>query len=179
MKSILNTTSKFYISYPEGNDNTIPYSQLAIDVSRNLYQYFAADTELVVQKNFKQAFHGNTIFINELPIDLPLTFPISMDNEGNINLHLKHDSVRTYRYEPGLGAIFLVPLPDHTLGLVMLGVDEEGLRRVLRLLPLRTGVGQPDFVILGRKSAWKGLAGGYALGFFDHNWQITLSSYIF
>jgi len=143
-----------------------------------LYQYFAADTEIVVHKNLGQAPHGNTIFINELPKELSPTFPILMDRDGNINLRMEHNLVRTFKHESGLGAIFLVPLLDHSLGLVMLGVDEEGLRSVMKLLPLRTGVGQPDFVILGRKSAWKGLAGAYALGFFDHNWQVTSSSYI-
>lgn len=178
MRSILNTTSRFYISCPERNDNTIPYSQLAISISRNLYQYFAADTEIIVQKTLEHLPHGNTIFINELPKGIPRRFPIFLDNDGHINLRSKHEVVRTFGNEPGLGAIFLVPLPYNALGIVVLGVDEEGLKRAIRLLPLRTGVGQPDFVILGRESGWKGLAGAYALGFFDHDWQITSSSYI-
>lgn len=178
IRSVLNTASKFYITYPEASDGTLPYIQLASDVSRNLYQYFAIDTKMVPHEEFNQVSHGNTIFINELPRSLPLTFPVSKDKEGGISLRLKHNLVRTYKQESGLGAIFLVPLADQALGLVILGADEEGLRRAMRLLPLRTGVGQPDFVISGRKSGWKGLAGVHALGFFDHDWQVTASSYV-
>lgn len=178
MKSILSTKSKFYITHPEVIDETLYQYKLATEISRSLYQYFAADTEIIAHQELEQVPYGNTIFINKLPKDLPSTFPITMDKEGNISLRWQQDLVRTYSKDSGLGAIFLVPLANQALGIVILGANEEGLRRAMRLLPLRTAVGQPDFVILGRESGWKGIAGVHALGFFDHDWQITTSSYI-
>ena len=55
---------------------------------------------------------------------------------------------KKYRVEDGLGAIFLCPLKGGRLGLVVWGADEVGLRTASRLVPLRTGVGQPDFIVV-------------------------------
>jgi hypothetical protein len=41
-----------------------------------------------------------------------------------------------------------------------------------------TGVGQPDFVVLGESAKWKGIEGALAMGFFDSTWEVTPSSVI-
>lgn len=74
---------------------------------------------------------------------------------------------------PGVGAIFLQPLGIERLAIMLVGADEDGLRKVARLMPLRTGVGQPNFVILGEEAGWKGVEGVLAMGMFDSKWQIS------
>lgn len=80
--------------------------------------------------------------------------------------------------EEGLGAVFLRPLEKERLELVIWGVDGVGVRQAARLLPILTGVGQPDFVVLSGKCRWKGHAGAYAAGFLDRSWQISGGSYV-
>ena len=80
--------------------------------------------------------------------------------------------------EEGLGAIFLRPLPDERLNIVIWGVDDAGLRSAARLMPMLTGVGQPDFMIVSQACAWKGAAGIVALGFLDYRWNVSKSSYL-
>ena len=62
--------------------------------------------------------------------------------------------------------------------LVLWGADEGGLLAAARLLPLRTGVGQPDFVVVARASSWAGVGGAKALGMFDSTWQVSRASYV-
>lgn len=73
------------------------------------------------------------------------------------------------------GAIFVRPLKDSQLELVVWGKSFNGLAQAVRLTPLTTGIGVPDFVILDGESRWKGVEGA-SLGFFDAFWNISPSS---
>jgi len=77
----------------------------------------------------------------------------------------------------GLAAIFLRPLPDERLELVVWGVDEASLRIVSRLVPTLTGAGVPDFVIADSTMLWKGIEGTLAMGFFDEHWNVSLNAF--
>lgn len=77
-----------------------------------------------------------------------------------------------------MGLIYLHPLPDERLALIIWGTDEEGLRTAARLLPLRTGVGQPNFVMGGKEMRWSGVAGVKATGMFDSWWRVSHTSYL-
>jgi len=80
--------------------------------------------------------------------------------------------------EGSLGAIWVQPLSDERLELMVWGEDEEGLAQAAKLVPTMTGVGVPDFVILDGKTRYRGVDGVLAMGFFDAWWNITSSSYI-
>ncbi|OAG01799.1 uncharacterized protein CC84DRAFT_1179825 [Paraphaeosphaeria sporulosa] len=67
---------------------------------------------------------------------------------------------------------------DERLELVLWGSDEDALAQAARLVPMVTGVGQPDFVALGKRARWKGAEVALALGFFDHNWTVKASSVV-
>lgn len=156
---------------------------MALDISRNLFQYFAADTEIFTDPSKFTATDGNLIvlgFPNEIGINVPQLgreFPIA--KLGNdIMITDARGRRRTYPVEPGMGLIYLHPLPDERLALVIWGTDEEGLRTAARLLPLRTGVGQPNFVVGGREMGWSGVAGVKAIGMFDSLWQVSRTSYL-
>ena len=89
-----------------------------------------------------------------------------------------HGVQRSVAYEPGMAAIFLRPLPNESVELVIWGIDKLGLQTGARLVPMLTGVGQPDFLVIGDASRWKGIAGVIAGGFFDYQWNISSGSYV-
>lgn len=45
------------------------------------------------------------------------------------------------------------------------------LSQVARLVPMMTGTGQPDYVIVDRSAAWRGVD-GCVLGWFDGRWEV-------
>ena len=103
--------------------------------------------------------------------------PIGLDNGGGVYV-IKGGSMKTmFPFEVGMGAIFLRPLLDERLELVVWGFDKQGLRQAARLMPMLTGVGQPDFVIVSKRCAWKGAAGVLAMGLFDNFWKVSRGSF--
>jgi hypothetical protein len=45
-------------------------------------------------------------------------------------------------------------------------------------LPMLTGVGQPDFIIVSKRCAWEGAAGVHAMGSFDNSWGVSETSFV-
>lgn len=177
LDAILRTTDRFCLLY---------FSDLeaffALQISRNLFQYFGADSELVCRNRVAIASEsGNTIFVG-------LGYDGIRDRQDNHSvIHIGEESVclkgsrapqdRCYPFEAGLGAIFLNPLEDERLELVVWGYDEEGLSTAARLVPTLTGAGQPDFIIITAQCRFRGAAGVAAAGFFGHDWQISTDSF--
>ncbi|OAX79206.1 hypothetical protein ACJ72_06475 [Emergomyces africanus] len=175
--------------------------KVALQTSRNLLQYFAADSR-IIQPHTDCSGNangveeegisgpGNVITITigkDLPPSLLGVFPIYVNGDHLIvhttDFHSTSSSTSPrpatkYPFEPELGAIFLRPLPHQRLELVVWGADVAGLQQASRLVPLLTGVGQPDFVILSTRCRWQGFAGVYAAGFFDFRWRVSAGSYV-
>ncbi len=154
---------------------------VALQVSRNLFQYFAADAE-IVQSNAPLGQHKGNVITLALGRAVPLcpleNFPVVVDKDRGISVYSKCGGKKFFEYQEGLGAIYLRPLPDERLELLIWGYDIHGLRHAARLLPMITGVGQPDFVIVSKKCAWKGAAGVHAMGFFNSLWEVSENSFI-
>lgn len=154
---------------------------LALQISRNFYQYFGADSAIVGREDDRVAGRGNVVTLaigDDTPTGLLESFPIKVSKAG-VEIHqLGRPKAQLIPAETGTGAIFLRPLEDERLELVVWGADKEGLKQVLRLVPTLTGVGQADFVVLSRKSGWLGHAGALAMGFFDFEWNISKASYV-
>jgi len=151
----------------------------ALDVARNLYQFFAADTEITSQLEDADA-DGNVVFVGQPSPDLPCAtdvFPITISDRA-IEITDAIGRTRRLKIEAGMGAIYICPLTRERLMLVLWGADEAGLLGAARLLPLRTGVGQPDFVVTGKSSSWAGVGGARALGMFDSTWRVSKASYV-
>ncbi|KAF2710944.1 hypothetical protein K504DRAFT_475829 [Pleomassaria siparia CBS 279.74] len=175
MTAILRTRGPFIIHH-QGNSQT---AHIALQVSRNLHQYFYADSIITSAAVDNTKYTGNviTVTIGEAPPSLHPDFPIHVnaagvsvrDSRGGIHGYTKNDTGR-------LGAAFLRPLKGERLELVLWGTDDFGLAMAARLVPMLTGVGQPDFVVLGESAAWRGVEGALSLGFFDHEWGVTASS---
>ncbi|KAI8943471.1 hypothetical protein NX059_001476 [Plenodomus lindquistii] len=173
MTAILRTRGAFVIRHP-GSTNT---SHLALQISRNLQQYFQADAEIVSPGTFvvPENTTGNVI---SLAVGHSLNddgrSAIRVDRSGmTIRNHVGHDQ---HYGEEARGAAFLRPLEEERLELVLWGADDEGLRQAARIVPMLTGVGQPDFVVFGESAKWRGIEGVLAMGFFDAEWKVTASS---
>ena len=156
-------------------------SKIALQVSRNLFQYFAADTEIV--KGYGEPLGGKRSgLILAKGRSLPRLYlehsPITISKVGiGIPWHDGHR--RVIGIEDGAGAIFLSSNTWGELELVVWGVDDDGLRLASRMIPLLTGVGQPDFIIVGKRCTWQGTAGVLAIGSFTSRWEASEGSYIF
>lgn len=176
LDSILRTSGRFLIR--NSSSNTF---RMALQVSRNLFQYFGADSELVHSHADLSSRKGNVISI-ALGLDFPKSaFQFnSIQLVNNHGLFLREDGreARKFRLEEGLGAIFLRPLPNKRLELVIWGYDSWGLNLAGRLMPMLTGVGQPDFIVVSRRCAWEGAAGVLAMGLFDRLWNMSEASFI-
>ena len=152
----------------------------ALQISRNLFQYFSADSEITDDYERAITSKGNVISI-AIGSDVPKTtgnHPIEIKNK---QIHVRDGGAsRVYPLiaDFGLAAIFLRPLPDERLELVVWGADEDSLAIAARLVPMMTGTGQPDFVVVDRRMLWKGLDGALALGFFDGDWNVSRNSFL-
>lgn len=202
MDAILRTEGTFKI-----NICSAGIEHIAVQISRNLLQYFGADSQLSRRCGFilnsdgnqdRVANRGNVITLalgNELPPSKHISFPIRIQGqclslfqgrcwpEADIEASLQSSKkrqceVHEYPFERGMGALFLRPLENERLELVVWGADLPGLEQAARLVPTLTGVGQPDFLILGDSCRWQGHAGAYAAGFLDRSWQISSGSHI-
>lgn len=153
----------------------------ALQISRNIYQYYGADSSIISHSSQEVAQVGNLITLavgTDLPPGELESFPLRISPTGIEVRRSNHSRTKIIPMETGLGAVFLRPLGNERLELVVWGADESGLRQAARLVPTLTGVGQADFVILSKRAAWQGHAGAIAMGFFDFEWQISEGSYI-
>jgi len=179
--ALLRTKGPFVISYlkPEA-------FPLAVDISRNFHTYFYADSQISGSLPVDLPAHSG----NRITLGLSTAFPearepwpfaIRLTSVNPYRLSVKnhegfwHDITAT---EGSLAAIWVEPLSEERVHLMIWGEDIEGLKQAARLVPTITGVGVPDFVILDGKTKWKGAEGVLAMGFFDSFWNITASSFI-
>ncbi|KAM0710933.1 hypothetical protein Q7P35_001671 [Cladosporium inversicolor] len=178
--SILRTNGAFQIiGHPSEHAEAV--DRIALQISRNLCQYFSADTEITA--NMSQSVNnrtGNVISVY-LGVDVPPQPHEAAAASHGIKVHRNRveirdalGSKRVYRSRGnGLAVIYLRPLPEERLELVVWGVDEASLQIAARLVPMMTGVGVPDFVVADSTLLWKGVDGALAMGFLDENWQAS------
>lgn len=175
MTALLRSQGPFIVRHAGSN----PMSHIALQISRNLHQYFQADTHISSSPSYLIPSNstGNVI---TLAVGSSLGsqngFPIRVD-QSSITVRTYRGQVQEYG-EEARSAAFLRPLEGERLDLVLWGADEEGLRQAARIVPMLTGVGQPDFVVFGESVKWRGIEGALAMGFFDSDWEITGSSIV-
>lgn len=154
---------------------------IALQISRNFFQYFGADSQIITEQAESSIKSGNVIVVavgKELPPPKLDGFPLLIKADS-LSLSIANTgTTRNYGHQEGLGAVFLRPLEDQRLELVVWGTDKAGLRQAARLVPMLTGVGQADFVIISSTAPWKGHAGTLATGFFDHSWNVSRGSFV-
>lgn len=176
MTAILRSQGPFVIRHPAVNNT----SHVALQISRNMHQYFHADSILIPSLSDPMGSNttGNIITIaigEKIPSSSP-DFPLQI---GDKQLTVRDHQGRTHTYrDEARGAAFLRSAGGERLELVIWGADEDGLRQAARIVPMVTGAGQPDFVVFGESASWRGIQGTLAMGFFDSNWEVTPSSVI-
>lgn len=156
-------------------------SGLCLQIARNLFQYFGADAEILESTTAYNSEAGNLISVEKGPTASPShlpSYPITVDQGKGISIRNAQGSVRLYEFEEGLGALYLSPLPNEGLELKVWGFDDDGLRQAARLLPMLTGVGQPEFILVRKRCAWEGAAGVLGMGSFDSFWNISEASFL-
>jgi hypothetical protein len=160
---------------------------LALQASRNFHQYFGADSVLIDASSTDTGEHGrdtpdghSVVFAlgaNIKPCSVK-EFPIEIKSDGELTV--RQPSGRISRpsrgFDKPLGAIYIRPASSG-IELVVWGSDEAMLRQSARLIPMLTGTGQPDFIIVTEEAMWKGVEGCH-LGFFDAWWQVSKASVI-
>ena len=156
---------------------------IASQIARNLYQYFSADSEIVhfPTTTLNQAVHGNVVSLFMGPEVSSLAageHPIRIVGGKGIGVRDASGYTRFYPFEIGLSAVFLKPLPEERLELIIWGFDDLGLRQAARFVPMLTGVGQPEFIVSSKDTAWKGIGSVLAMGSFDHHWNVSYGSYL-
>ena len=154
---------------------------IALQISRNLCQYYAADTDIAANYTTALNTTGNIISIaigEDLPQEIDDQQSIWVTHDGIIIDYNGENYGWSAWQSKGLAAIFLRPLAGKRLELVVWGVNAKALETSARLVPLLTGGGQPDFIIMDQTMLWKGLEGTLGLGFFDWDWQVSQNSYL-
>ncbi|RMZ86986.1 hypothetical protein DV736_g5787, partial [Chaetothyriales sp. CBS 134916] len=178
MEAILRTRGAFQLLYSKESECTF---EMAVQVSRNLLQYFGADANIDPsdQRETAKAASGNLIsFLAGARTPSPGSgdFPIRADEQG---VWIRGTAgVRLIPAQETRGAAWLQPLHDERLELVIWAADAEGLQQATRMVPSLTGSGQPDFVVFGKDASWKGHAGTLAMGFFDYKWEVSAGSFL-
>lgn len=180
LDAILRTDGPFCITY---------LSQLAKDtalqISRNFCQYYGADTRITASYEEARAGTGANLITVAIGSDFPnISHPhgpyysqMRISKEG-VQIIDQHTS-RSHKYDSinGLAAVYLRPVTDDRLELIVWGADAESLDIASRLVPLMTGSGQPAFIVADKTMLWKGLDGVLAMGWFDANWGVSCNSF--
>ncbi|KAL8967812.1 MAG: hypothetical protein Q9183_002751 [Haloplaca sp. 2 TL-2023] len=164
---------------------------LAAQVSRNLFQYYGADAKIVPSDQRKaqdedqnhEMRGGNKIKLLLGSVETTSwtagqTFPIVIDRHKGLLIQDARGRSLSYGFQDGLGVIFLRPLRHEQLEVVIWGSDPDGLRMAARLVPMLTGVGQPDFIVVSKDCARNGAAAVRALGYFNYLWSVSERSLI-
>ncbi|KAK8226904.1 hypothetical protein HDK77DRAFT_496126 [Phyllosticta capitalensis] len=178
MDSILRSNGSFIINHHGGDTYGI-----ALQISRNFYQYFSADSVIG-----HGPATGNSILIvtgQRLAESPVASFPIRVTGSSEIRLVDSEGEEHIYEGD-GISAIFLRPaakvvhgnhvVEQENLELVIWAPSARQAATAARLVPMLTGGGQPDFIVLGNSSKWKGVEGALAMGFYDDQWRIVGSS---
>lgn len=177
MDAILRTQGTFQIvRHSPATDH------IALQISRNLCQYYSADTSVTTDYTSALEATGNIISVatgDTLPASFYDNHPVHI-HKNEIHLRRPDGITKVYPYFPkrGLAAVFLRPLPLGRLELAVWGADEKSLALAARLVPLIPGSGQPDFVVMDQSMLAKGLEGTLALGFYDHDWEISSNAFL-
>lgn len=185
LDAILRTQGRFTIRHTDEHKT----ESIAVQVSRNLYQYFSVDA--AIGADVESDDPGNLITLahgRDFPTSDSERFPIEVTEGMRVTLRDSDGQMWTYKAKDGLALITLRPLKDvkpdderlwdERLELFVWGSDVESLAMAARLVPTLTGVSQPDFIVLDKGAAWKGAEGALAMGFFDSDWKVSRNSFL-
>lgn len=177
LEALLRTHGKLLIArHTEGEISR----KIALQISRNLCQYFAADTMIVSGYAELENETGNMISIavgEDLPPVEHVPYPISVKGGRLVVEDDLTDTMQSSSAADDQFGVFLRPWESSRVELVVWAARAENLDIAARLVPMMTGAGLPDFVIGDRSMMWKGLEGVLALGWLDDSWRVSRNSF--
>lgn len=113
------------------NTTTITGTEVALQVSRNLYEYFGADSEIVASSEGLKRHESNVIMIaigRKLAQSLLPSYPITISAREGVCIRIVKSEVHSHAFHDGLGVILLRPLRKERLEAAIWGFCESGLR---------------------------------------------------
>ncbi|KAG8780893.1 hypothetical protein FRC15_009190 [Serendipita sp. 397] len=174
MNRILATSQSLTIVTPQSDF----YLHSALRIAHNSLSYLRIDSRIVSDEEAFQLFRQGLLDCSNLVI------LGGADNLFGQAILAKFPSVikfieggwiiRGQRFdEPGQGIVFLHPHPicSTSLALFVSGTEISGFERALRLIPLRTGVGVPEWIITSNAADSMGAGGLLGAGYWGPDWE--------
>lgn len=163
------------------------FERVASNIAQNLYVYFGAEVDVRFDYEVEDVtLNGNVIsigmedesfYLQDVIRRYHLNHPFPIKASEKVISINDTSTKHTYRSD-GIGAIYLHPLDRSRLLMIICGTDQKGLERAAKLFPYRTGVGQPDWIVVGPKMGAQGMQGVEAMGYYSNLWDIeTVVSY--
>jgi len=183
LSAIMDTPGKLAIIIgTQTPTSVVHFQRIASSIAQNLYTYFGAEIDIRFDNDTEiTRLEGNIIclgmedensYIQEVIADSNVrTKPFPIRAKNSVVTINDTSSVHTYHGD-GVGAVYLHPLETSRLLMIICGTDAKGLERAAKLFPYRTGVGQPDWVVVGLKMGVYGMEGVEAMGYYNNLWDI-------
>jgi len=178
-QQILESTSPLFIVIPS-IDRPNPFFPLAETIASNWYLNGRGDAEivhcpLVVEDVRKGRITGNLIVLGR-PEENEVTKSLLQLRPGGVQFDGKKFSIHNKQFSSSqTGILFLHPYQTDRLALIFAGTDFEGLTRAVKLMPNRTGLMVPDWIVTSSEMDWKGYDGVLGAGYWDNNWRFNSS----
>ncbi|KAG8805334.1 hypothetical protein FRC17_005560, partial [Serendipita sp. 399] len=162
MNRILATTRPLTIVIPRSDI----YVSYALRIAHSLLSYLRVDTNIAFDDEALRLHDQASMDCSNLVIlggvDNIFGRAVLAKSPSEVRFTEEGWQLRSYLFnEPGLGILFLHSHPVCSSSLVMFvfGMDAEGFERALRLVPLRTGVGVPEWIITSNSADATGAGG--------------------
>ncbi|KAK4520458.1 uncharacterized protein ATC70_007970 [Mucor velutinosus] len=158
------------------------YKHVALQITHDWYLYGRGDSMILYDT---QAIASNMI------LDHPYHIYLGLVNENkrlesllaDKPMHIGFEKTtastimgikvgdKAYR-DPGTGILFMHPISKTTTAIVISGVDHDGFESAWHLLPRRTGMMVPEWIVTSSTDIKSnGLGGVLGAGYFDNEWK--------
>ncbi|KAI0075479.1 hypothetical protein K474DRAFT_1691814 [Panus rudis PR-1116 ss-1] len=181
MQLILSTSEPFKIVIPFLTDT---YLSAATRLAHDLDVYHKLDAEILTSEKVTNLSYelpkGNFIILGHAT-DV-LVKALLAQERTPVRLHDGILHMNNIPIDKRATTLFLHPHPSNRNGLVLVVIaeDQTGLERALRLIPMRTGITLPDWIIVGDETDTKGAAGVIGAGVWGSgnlwSWNEAMSS---
>ncbi|KAI8334605.1 hypothetical protein BC941DRAFT_472538 [Chlamydoabsidia padenii] len=163
------------------------YHHLALQIAHDWYLYGGGDSMIVGDDHPIVAFEEidlTAVTEDESPF-YRIYLGVGQDNhamtqllglESNyVDIEIDKSSIQigSRRFDdPGTGILFVCPgSSSNEMAIVISGLDFEGLELACQLLPRRTGLLVPEWIVTSPLTKEQGLGGILGAGFFGNDWQ--------
>ncbi|CAO0800828.1 unnamed protein product [Mucor circinelloides] len=159
---------------------TSHYKHIALQIAHDWYLYgrgdsmILCDTQAIASAILDYPYHIYLGLVNEnkriesILADKP-TAHIDFEKTATMITGIKVGD-KVYR-DPGTGILFMRPINKHTTAIVVSGMDHDGFESAWHLLPRRTGMMIPEWIVTSKDMKSSGIGGVLGAGYFDNEWK--------